>query len=281
MIDDVAVARVALKGQAGLTRINVAQVGSGPPLLLLHGWCNNWVGWTPLAAELAPDFRLIMPDLPGFGDSDPLPAYTLDAVAPLLQCLLDALGVCPAGIVGASLGALVAADLLARAPQLTRRLVLIGPIFSAAAGRVRLVERLLGPWRHRPVAQRAVAAIIRSRSHAYFMEYFFNTRTFRPALIERYGMPGRRKVTGRAYVQFGLDALAFDLDRFVASAPLPTLLLRGVADSHVSGAQIDAFAAGNPCVFAAHVPGAGHNIGYEAPAAAAAIIRRFFGDLAA
>ena len=61
--------------------MNVAEIGQGKPLVFIHGWSNNWVGWTLLAEKLAPRYKLYLMDLPGFGDSDPLPKYTVEKEA--------------------------------------------------------------------------------------------------------------------------------------------------------------------------------------------------------
>ncbi len=51
-------------------KLHVARLGSGPPLLLLHGWPEFWLTWEPVMLRLADRFELIVPDLRGFGDSD-------------------------------------------------------------------------------------------------------------------------------------------------------------------------------------------------------------------
>ncbi len=51
------------------TTLHVAEVGSGTPVLLLHGWPEFWATWLPLMNRLHGGFRLIAPDLRGFGDS--------------------------------------------------------------------------------------------------------------------------------------------------------------------------------------------------------------------
>ena len=47
--------------------LHVAQVGSGPPLLLLHGWPEFWLTWEPVMTRLSERFTCITPDLRGFG----------------------------------------------------------------------------------------------------------------------------------------------------------------------------------------------------------------------
>jgi len=51
-------------------KLHIAQSGNGKPLLLLHGWPQNWYVWRKVIPELSKTHRLIMPDLPGFGWSD-------------------------------------------------------------------------------------------------------------------------------------------------------------------------------------------------------------------
>ena len=56
--------------QANGASLHVVQTGQGAPLLLLHGWPEFWLTWEPVMARLADRYRLIAPDLRGFGDSD-------------------------------------------------------------------------------------------------------------------------------------------------------------------------------------------------------------------
>jgi pimeloyl-ACP methyl ester carboxylesterase len=76
---------------AGL-RMHVAEGGSGPPVLLLHGWPQHWYVWRKVAPQLAADYRVICPDLRGFGWSDAPPgAYDKAGLARDIVALLDAL----------------------------------------------------------------------------------------------------------------------------------------------------------------------------------------------
>src|SRR5436853_2838913 len=62
--------RIATSG----AEINVVTGGSGPPLLLLHGYRQSHVLWRKVAPLLAQDFTLVIPDLRGYGDSSKPPA---------------------------------------------------------------------------------------------------------------------------------------------------------------------------------------------------------------
>jgi pimeloyl-ACP methyl ester carboxylesterase len=73
--------------------MHVAEAGSGPPVLLLHGWPQHWYAWRRVAPELARDRHVICPDLRGFGWSDAPPgAYDKATLAQDIIGLLDALG---------------------------------------------------------------------------------------------------------------------------------------------------------------------------------------------
>jgi pimeloyl-ACP methyl ester carboxylesterase len=75
----------------GLT-IHVAESGSGPPVLLLHGWPQHWYAWRKVAPELALDHHVICPDLRGFGWSDAPPgSYDKATLARDVIALLDTL----------------------------------------------------------------------------------------------------------------------------------------------------------------------------------------------
>jgi pimeloyl-ACP methyl ester carboxylesterase len=88
-----------------------------PPVLLLHGIGRSLEDWAEQQDRLADQFRLIAPDLPGFGRSQPPPGpVSLRAEAETLWAVLDAVGVGQVHLVGHSLGGAVALQLLALAP---------------------------------------------------------------------------------------------------------------------------------------------------------------------
>lgn len=101
--------------------------GDGPPLMLAHGSHGSWRHWALNITSLARDWTLIVPDLPGFGDSD-LPAQQdHEAIAEALFVGLSQIaGTGTAVDVAAfSMGGVFCAELAARFPAVVRRLVLI------------------------------------------------------------------------------------------------------------------------------------------------------------
>ncbi|PSL22996.1 pimeloyl-ACP methyl ester carboxylesterase [Chitinophaga ginsengisoli] len=83
--------------------------GSGEPLLLIHGFGQNWYMWNRLLPELSKHFTVIAPDLPGLGESDkPDTGYTKKQLAQDLHGLIKQLGYNRAHVVGHDIGLMVA-----------------------------------------------------------------------------------------------------------------------------------------------------------------------------
>jgi pimeloyl-ACP methyl ester carboxylesterase len=79
---------------AGGLRFHVALAGEGPPVLLLHGWPQHWYLWRDVIPVVAPQARVIAPDLRGFGWSDvPADGYEKDQLMRDVLAVLDELGV--------------------------------------------------------------------------------------------------------------------------------------------------------------------------------------------
>jgi pimeloyl-ACP methyl ester carboxylesterase len=116
-----ALSHVDVRGRA----IAYRRVGSGPPLVLLHGFlCDSRV-WRRQLAELADEFDVVAWDAPGAGLSpDPPEGFSLADWAICLAGFLEALGLGPAHIAGLSWGGLLAQELFRLEPERVRALVL-------------------------------------------------------------------------------------------------------------------------------------------------------------
>ncbi|MCZ7461628.1 alpha/beta fold hydrolase [Streptomyces sp. WMMC940] len=94
--------------------VSYERLGTGEPLLLLHGIGHHWQAWEPVLPLLAPERDVIAVDLPGFGTSPALPhgmSYHLSTVVPVLGALCESLGVERPHVAGNSLGGLLALEL--------------------------------------------------------------------------------------------------------------------------------------------------------------------------
>jgi pimeloyl-ACP methyl ester carboxylesterase len=106
--------------------VNVVELGSGPPLLFVHGLGGCWQNWLENLPDLASDHRVIALDLPGFGASEmPAGDVSVSGYARLVEELCDALSVDATAVVGNSMGGFIAAELAIASPLRVQRLVLV------------------------------------------------------------------------------------------------------------------------------------------------------------
>lgn len=113
-------------------RVRFVEAGAGRPLVLVHDYLSSHLAWEEALPRLATRFRVIVPDLPGFGESEKPPpnryAYGLDAFAESLADLVAAIGLSRASFCGHAMGGAVALTLAANHPHLVDRLVLVSPL---------------------------------------------------------------------------------------------------------------------------------------------------------
>ena len=100
--------------------------GEGPPVVFVHGIPGSALTWAPVAQRLSDDYRVLVPDLRGFGSADPPTGdYYLDGQARALANFLDDIGVAPTALVTHDFGGPLALTLLRRFPDVAvDRLVL-------------------------------------------------------------------------------------------------------------------------------------------------------------
>jgi pimeloyl-ACP methyl ester carboxylesterase/putative sterol carrier protein len=135
--------------------------GQGPPVLLLHGLAATKLSYLPLLPALAERYRVIVPDLPGHGESSkPRERYTPAFFSHVIDELMNEMGVEEAAVVGNSMGGRIALEVAAALPNRVNSLILLDP--AAAGVPFPLYARLLGllptgfgavpvPWRKRVV----------------------------------------------------------------------------------------------------------------------------------
>lgn len=108
--------------------LSFQELGSGPPVVLVHGIPGSGATWLEVARRLAVHYRVVVPDLRGFGDQGgrpPVAQLLADSQAEALAELLDHLGVSAATVVGHDFGGPVTLHLLARRPDLVGALGLV------------------------------------------------------------------------------------------------------------------------------------------------------------
>ena len=110
----------------GDTTAQVRVLGSGPPLLLVHGLMTTSYSFRHVIEPLARDFTVYVPDLVGAGGSSrPRVSYPPDAIVDWLDQLVAALGVRGCGVIGNSMGGYLALAWALRHPAAMRRLLVV------------------------------------------------------------------------------------------------------------------------------------------------------------
>jgi pimeloyl-ACP methyl ester carboxylesterase len=141
---------VAIKtDELGEVRVAVREFGHGPPLLLVHGMGTTGYSWRYLLEPLGARFSLVIPDLPGAGDSDHPDVFLgPDAQARALVALVDALGIRGAPAIANSMGGYLAMRAAMLDPGVFSRLVnLHSPgVPTVKMHALRWAMRLLPSW---------------------------------------------------------------------------------------------------------------------------------------
>jgi pimeloyl-ACP methyl ester carboxylesterase len=114
---------------AGPLDLHVYEAGAGPPVLLLHGWPQTAWCWRYVVPRLADSYRLIAPDLRGFGWSD-APGQGYDGITFGLDglALLDALGIARAHVIGHDWGGFAAFAMALSTPSRVDRMVVLSTL---------------------------------------------------------------------------------------------------------------------------------------------------------
>ena len=167
------------------TTIHVRSGGSGPAVLLLHGYGETGDMWAPMAADLARDHTVVVPDLRGMGlSSKPAGGFDKKTQAVDMAGVLDALKIERADLVTHDIGIMVGYALAAQYPDRITRFVLIdAPLPGVGPWEEILKNPLL--WHFRfggPDMERLVAG----RERIY-LDRFWNEFSATPAALQRSG----------------------------------------------------------------------------------------------
>jgi pimeloyl-ACP methyl ester carboxylesterase len=118
----------------GVGKLAYREVGAGSPLILIHGSPGNGRSWSRLVPRLAEHCRVITPDLPGYGGSDPLPGDALDRTAAMAAAVAALIETCgePVRLCGHSYGSNVALHAAIAHADRVDSLMLFEPVFFRA-----------------------------------------------------------------------------------------------------------------------------------------------------
>jgi len=235
--------------------------GVGPAVLLIHGFPLNRQMWR---AQLEPiagaGFRVIAPDLRGFGGSDAPPGgYSMDGFADDLVALLDALQIERAVVGGMSMGGYILLDLLERYPERIGAACFIATKSSADDEEGRARRSSLAAQ----AEQLGANPIIKN-----FAELLFAPETagLKPELIAL--VTSWMRSTPPSALAGGLLAMRDrkDYTPLLPGFRQPSLVIVGTEDRAASHSALELFASGLPRCASRLISGAGHMVNMEKPA---------------
>ncbi len=259
---------------AGDVRLSLVDRGSGLPVLLTHGFPLNHAMWNAQIDVLARQYRVIAPDLRGFGDSDVTDGVvTMQQMADDLAALLDALQVDrPVVLCGLSMGGYVALAFVQKYAARLAGLVLCDTRAAADAP-----EAIAG---RRVMAERALAEGPDFLVDA-MRPKLFAAETLRehPQTVDSFEqMILATDPRGIAAASLGMGRRPDSTDR-LAEVRCPTLVVVGSEDPLSPPQEMQAMAAAIDRAQFVEIPGAGHMSPMERPAEFNAALLEFLGSL--
>jgi pimeloyl-ACP methyl ester carboxylesterase len=267
------------------SRTHVVEYGpeaAAQTIVLVHGFRGDHHGLEPVVAHL-PGFRIVSPDLPGFGLSAPLPGrpHDIASYAAWLDALLQQLGIRGEAVVlGHSFGSIIASAAVAGGTP-TPRLVLVNPIGAPALSGPRGILTRLAVVFYRAGAalpSRLGFAVLRSRVVTRIMSVTM-AKTHDRALRRWIHAEHDRYFSGFATRDTLLEAfrasVSHDVSEFAPGVVAPTLLVAAVDDDITPIARQRELVTLFADARLVEIPDVGHLIHYETPEVAATAIREF------
>jgi pimeloyl-ACP methyl ester carboxylesterase len=233
---------IAIAATDGPLEVHLAEAGSGPPLLLLHGWPQHADIWWRVVELLEADFRLLMPDLRGFGRSAvPAGGYNPQQFANDAIALLDALGIEKAGVIGHDWGGFASYLIGLSHPERVSGLVICNCPHPWAKVDLQAVIQLWRLWYVLVVGSPAGPRLLTGgRFIPWFLRLGGRDHVFDDAAAERYAAPLREPARARASQLLYRHYLRAATDVFIRHVhsrrrlAVPTRVVFGAEDFYVT-----------------------------------------------
>ena len=268
-------------------KLHVAELGSGPPVVLLHGWPQHWWTWRALMPLLADRYRVLAPDMRGFGWSEATPrGYRKEELADDVVGVLDALGIDRAFLVGHDWGGVVGFLVCLNHAERVQRYVPMNTGHVWPTLSLKGVPKQLGAMTYQgllasPVLGRRINAsprvvgkvigAITKQTDAVVPAY---TEQFAP----RFADPARGRAAAQVYRTFQL----YEYPRWVRGLyadrrlTTPTLWLHGISDPFFKPGMFRDIVDHADDVRIEYLPDCGHFPQEEQPVLVAEHLREFF-----
>ena len=257
-------------------RMHYVSQGSGPLVVLLHGFPEYWYSWRlqiPFLADLG--YTVVAPDLRGYNDSDkPETGYSIANLLRDIVGLIKGLGEEKAIIVGHDWGGALAWSFAISYPQMTERLIVLNAPHPGAMRReLRTPQQLRKSWYILVLQVPILPEYILGRNHARAIGRMIyaaavQKEAFPPAVLERYceamSKPGALRASISYYRALFRNLFSSDgLDNVLVR--MPTLLIWGEQDIALDLALTRNLEQWVPDLRVRYVPDSGHWVQQERP----------------
>jgi 3-oxoadipate enol-lactonase len=258
----------ALKTKDGRFSYEAAGAEDSPALVFMHGIGGAARAWRPQLAAFGDRYRAMAWDMPGYGNSQPLPAVSIATLADALKDFLRQVGAVKPVLVGHSIGGMIVQQLLTHDPIIAESVVLAqtSPAFGKPDGdwQKEFLEARLGPLDRgatmAELAPKLVAELVGDDSDQ-------NGLT-----LARECMASVREASYRAAM---MAMPGFDLRKALGEIRVPTLVIAGSKDKNAPAAMVKKMASFIPNATYVELEGVGHLAPLEQPREFNAVLNDF------
>lgn len=249
--------------------VEVREVGSGPTIVLVHGYPLDGAMWSSVARRLSSKFRVLKPDLPGRADNPVEPDGSIDSYADFLRATIEGAGG-SVGLAGFSMGGYVCLALMKRHPANVRALALVD---TRAGADDEATQQ----------ARNEAIATLRQSGTAPIADAMLK-KLLAPESLTRGDLADRvRRIILRqrpAAVESDLKAMRErpESTTFLPEISIPTLVLAGEQDAISPPSEGEAMAKAIPGGRFVVIPAAGHLTPMESPGGTARALEDFFAE---
>jgi pimeloyl-ACP methyl ester carboxylesterase len=277
--------------EVGGLRMHVAEAGAGEPLVMLHGWPQHWYEWRHQIPALAEHYRVICPDLRGFGWTDAPPSgYEKENLAADIVGLLDALGLQRVRLVGHDWGGWVGFLLAMRHPERVERLLALNIPPPWGKPDLRTFAGIWRFWYQGLIASPGLGGWVLRNRPGFVRRLLSGTsggkRFWSDDELAEFVEPLREPARAHATVQLYRTFLTREFPKVARGAyeslrlTTPTLLLFGTDDFAISTSFLRGYEPYVDDMVLELVPGCGHFIAEERPELVTERALQFFGESA-
>ncbi len=202
-------------------KINYVVQGKGKPVIMIHGWMGSNEDFPALLPFLSKHFKVIVPDLPGFGESQDMPSHKTEDYARFVLKFMDKIKLKKAYIVGNCSGASIALIAASMQPKRFEKMVAFTPIYY---------KKILTKKFHR------IATVVKNPISKRTINWMIHTdpiitlvlRTYMKHAVGEYGEATKKKKQQAKFyaaVEFIKDLQVLDIRKEIKGLIIPTFVI--------------------------------------------------------